>query len=44
MSFFTGKASPDQAPEIVTIKIEGCRPEAGGVGISLNLQNVIPAA
>ena len=40
MSFFAGKANPDQAPEILTVKITGCKPEAGGVGLSLNMSNV----
>ena len=40
MSFFAGKANPDQAPEMLTIKISGCKPEAGGVGLSLNMSNV----
>ena len=40
MSFFAGKANPDQAPEVVTVCITGCKPESGGVGLSLNTNNV----
>ena len=40
MSFWSGKSNPDQAPETLTIKISECKPEQGGVGLSLNLHNV----
>ena len=40
MSFWSGKSNPDQAPEVLTIKISECKPEQGGVGLSLNLHNV----
>ena len=41
MSFLWGSANPDQAPEIIKFKITGCKPESGGVGLSLNLHNVV---
>ena len=34
MSFFgSGKSFPDQMPSILKIKVAGCKPEYGGVGL-----------
>jgi C-terminal processing protease CtpA/Prc len=42
MSFFgSGKSFPDQMPSILKVKVAGCKPEYGGVGLSLNLNNEI---
>ena len=41
MSFFHGKINPDQVPDTMSVKISGCMPESGGVGLSLNSENVV---
>ena len=41
MNFFSLKSKADSQEEPLTVVVEGCSPEKGGVGIELNVHNVI---
>ena len=41
MNFFSLKSKADSQEEPLTVVVEGCIPEKGGVGIELNVHNVI---
>ena len=44
LSMFTGKSQPAQQVELITVEVKGCEPASGGVGLDLNLQNIVRAS